>query len=68
VRTWLQSQAPAFSGRHGRPGRDGTQQVAGQHRRQPAFHGGVQRQSGELLHRKIGKVLPEDLALWAKLT
>lgn len=24
--------------------------------------------SGELLHRKIGKVLPEDLALWAKLT
>jgi thiol-disulfide isomerase/thioredoxin len=24
--------------------------------------------SGELLHRKIGKVLPEDLAQWAKLT
>ncbi len=24
--------------------------------------------SGELLHRKTGKVLPEDLALWAKLT
>ena len=22
---------------------------------------------GELLHRKIGKVLPEELALWAKL-
>ena len=67
VRTWLQSKPLHFP--VGMAGLGGTElskslgNIAGSLPFTAVFSA-----SGELLHRKIGKVLPEDLAQWAKLT
>jgi thiol-disulfide isomerase/thioredoxin len=67
VRTWLQSKPLHFP--VGMAGLGGTElskslgNIAGS-----LPFTAVLSASGELLHRKIGKVLPEDLAQWAKLT
>ena len=67
VRTWLQSKPLHFP--VGMAGLGGTElskslgNIAGSLPFTALFS-----KSGELLHRKIGKVLPEDLAQWAKLT
>lgn len=66
VRTWLQSKPLHFP--VGMAGLGGTElskslgNIAGSLPFTAVFSA-----SGELLHRKIGKVLPEDLAQWAKL-
>ena len=67
VRTWLQSKPLHFP--VGMAGLGGTElskslgNIAGSLPFTAVFSA-----SGELLHRKIGKVLPEDLAQWGKLT
>jgi thiol-disulfide isomerase/thioredoxin len=67
VRTWLQTRPLHFP--VGMAGLGGTElskslgNIAGSLPFTAVFGA-----SGELLHRKIGKVLPEDLALWAKLS
>lgn len=66
VRTWLQTRPLHFA--VGMAGLGGTElskslgNIAGSLPFTAVFSA-----SGELLHRKIGKILPEDLALWAKL-
>jgi len=66
VRTWLQTKPLHFP--VGMAGLGGTElskslgNLAGSLPFTAVFSA-----SGELLHRKIGKVLPEDLAQWAKL-
>ena len=67
VRTWLQTRPLHFA--VGMAGLSGTElskslgNIAGSLPFTAVFSA-----SGELLHRKIGKVLPEDLAQWARLT
>jgi len=67
VRTWLQAKPLHFP--VGMAGLGGTElskslgNIAGSLPFTAVFSA-----TGGLLHRKVGKVLPEDLALWAKLT
>lgn len=66
VRTWLQTQPLNFPvGMAGLAGADLSKSLGN-------LAGGLPFSvlfgaSGQLLHRKLGKVRPEDLALWAKL-
>lgn len=66
VRTWLQSKPLHFPvGMAGLAGTELSKSLGNQTGGLPftVVFGG----SGKLLHRKLGKVSPEDLALWAKL-
>jgi thiol-disulfide isomerase/thioredoxin len=67
VRTWLQSKPLNFPvGMAGLAGTELSKSLGNQTGGLPFTV--VFGASGQLLHRKLGKVSPEDLALWAKLT
>lgn len=67
VRTWLQSKPLNFPvGMAGLAGTELSKSLGNQTGGLPFTV--VFGASGKLLHRKLGKVSPEDLALWAKLT
>ncbi|MFC5520460.1 TlpA disulfide reductase family protein [Polaromonas jejuensis] len=66
VRTWLQTRPLNFPvGMAGLSGTDLSKSLGNLAGSLP--FSAVFGASGELLHRKIGKILPEELALWAKL-
>jgi thiol-disulfide isomerase/thioredoxin len=67
VRTWLQSKPLNFPvGMAGLAGTELSKSLGNQTGGLPFTV--VFGASGQLLHRKLGKVSPEDLALWSKLT
>lgn len=67
VRTWLQSKPLNFPvGMAGLAGTELSKSLGNQTGGLPFTV--VFGASGKLLHRKLGQVSPEDLALWAKLT